>query len=138
MLIRNVKKKDLQDCAKLLHILEFKFSTGWYPDLEYVKIYFKSGLFFVAEEDSKVIGCIFGEKMRGHVGMMWYFTVHKKYRNKGIGRKMLSYFESQCKKQNIEWLVLYSPAKSKKALNFYKRKGYHKRKAYVEFVKQLK
>lgn len=137
MQIRNAELKDLSKCVELLHLPEFVFSDGDYPDLEYLKIYFGAGLFFVAEENSEIIGCIFGEKMRGKIAMLWYFVVDKDQRSKGVGQKMISHFENECKKQNVEWITLYSPATSLKSLKFYEKMGYNKGKAHVEFDKQL-
>jgi ribosomal protein S18 acetylase RimI-like enzyme len=138
MNIRKVETKDLDKCIELLHLPEFMFPNGQFPDLDYLKIYFDSGLFFVAEKDSKVLGCIFGEKMLGGIAMLWYFAVDPDFRGLGIGKEMIYYFEKECKKQNIEWIVLYSPTKSPKSLKFYEKMGYNKGNSYVEFNKELK
>lgn len=137
MKIREVELKDLDKCVELLHLPEFIFPEGEYPDLEYLKIYFDSGLFFVVEENSEIIGCIFGEKIRGKIAILWYFVVDSNFRGQGIGQKMMSHFENECKKQNVEWILLYSPATNPKSLNFYEKMGYNKGKSYFEFNKQL-
>ena len=69
--------------------------------------------------------------------MIWYFVVDKNFRGKGIGQKMISHFERECKKQNIEWIILYSPRESTKSLNFYEKTGYNKGKSFFEFNKKL-
>ena len=138
MNIRTVELKDLNKCVELLDLPELTFPSGKAPHLKYVKAYVDSGLFFVAEENSEVIGCIFGETLKDHGSMLWYFVVDIKFRSKGIGQKMLSYYEAECKKQNISWVVLYAPTISKKSLEFYEKMGYDKGKSFTEFSKKLK
>ena len=137
MQIRKAKLKDLPQCVKLLHLPEFVFTNKECLDLEDLEVYLDSGLFFVAEENSKIIGCIFGEKMKGEIAMLWYFTIDKKRRGQGIGQKMISHFENECRKQEIEWILLYSPKENPRSSKFYRKMNYDKGKPYIEFNKEL-
>lgn len=137
MIIRDVERKDLPFCVELLNIPEFVFPDGSYPDLQYLEVYLDSGLFFVAEDNSKIIGCMFGEKLRGKIAMLWYFVVDPLHRGKGIGQRMIKYFENACKEKQVKWIVLYSPTSNPKSLRFYEKMGYDKGQSYVEYSKEL-
>jgi len=137
MLIRPAEKIDLKECERLLRIEEFKWPEGNYPYKNYLKQYLDKDYFLVAEENGKIVGCLFGEPLKGKLAILWYFAVDKKFRNKGIGTKLLSRFEANCKKDGDRWIILYTYSLSKKSLKFYKKRRYHLGNKFVEIEKGI-
>ena len=77
-------------------------------------------LFIGAYDKDKLIGIIFGyiKKSKILIGEM---AVSEKYRNKGIGSKLINFFEKQVKKLNKKEIVLGSWESAEK---FYLKQGY--------------
>ncbi len=137
VIIRDAEKEDLKACVDLLRVPELMFAEKTYPDEEYLKNYLETGLFLVAEEEKKVVGCVFGETLKGKIAMVWFFVVSDKLRGRGIGNDLLSHFEERCKDRGVEWILLYSPTNSPKSLAFYEKKGFNKGNSFFEFTKRL-
>jgi len=137
MIIRSANKRDLEDCEKLLRIEEFKWPEGNYPYKKYLERYIDKKYFLVAEEKRKVIGCIFGERLKGNLAILWYFAVDKNYRARGIGTKLLREFEKNCKRDGERWIILYTYFLSKKSLEFYKKRKYHLGNKFIEIEKGI-
>jgi len=139
IVMRKAKESDLINCEKLIHLPEFIFADGEYPDIEYLSFFLDKnrGLFFVMEKDSQIVAFILGEKLLGKSSIVWYTSVDERFRGQGLGSQMLNYFEGECKKQGIEWIVLHSPEKSPKSLDFYRKMNYNEGSSYLEFNKNL-
>lgn len=136
MVIRPSEKKDLLVCEKLLHLPDFRFADGKYPDVEFLEKYLDDDYFLVVEIDEKIIGCIFGEPIKANGVFIWYFVVEEKHRNKGIGTKLFSEFEKRSRKNGIKWFNLYANS-NKKTINFYSKNGLYIGKPYIECKKIL-
>src|SRR3989338_5856600 len=137
MLIRQATKKDLKQCERLGKIPEFELPSGGYMKAQWLESYLDPDFFMIAEEKDRVIGYFLGEKLIGGVGLLWYIMVHKDFRGKGFGTKLLNEFERRVKKRGIDWIVLYGPALNKKTIRFYEKHGYNKGKTFYEFNKVL-
>ncbi len=138
MRIRNAKRRDLSQCAKLLQIPDFEFPEGGYPDEAYLQQYLGKDFFLVAEEDEEhIIGCIVGEKLRGYIALIWFLVVAEEKRGEGIGSKLLLEFEERCKRRGISWTTLYASTSSKIPLSFYEMAGYHRGSPLIEMTKHL-
>lgn len=91
----------------------------------------------LAEENYQMIGAYIDEKLVGIAGY-WVLTrfysgkyvqvgnmvVDDKYRNKGIGKALLSFIENEGKKQGCEHFILDSRLDNTKSHDFYKREGF--------------
>jgi ribosomal protein S18 acetylase RimI-like enzyme len=137
MLIRPATKEDIMQCVKILHEPYFQFPEGGYPNKQFVSNYLDKDFFLVAVEGKKVIGLIFGEKIKGKMIFLWYFAVQKNQRSKGIGKQLISAFEANCKKKKIGWIILMSVANDK-TLNFYRKNKFNEGKMHVEFNKKIR
>jgi N-acetylglutamate synthase-like GNAT family acetyltransferase len=136
MKIRPANKKDLKAVEKLYKIPEFKLPTGEYMKKEYLVPYLNKKQFLVAEEDKKIVGAITGIRVKGKGSMIYFIAIHKKMRGKGIGTELLKQYEKNCKKQGVEWIMLYaSPTKA--TLGFYKKHKYHIGNKCIEAGKVL-
>lgn len=88
------------------------------------KIRFGDGLFFVALDDQDVVGTVMAG-YDGHRGWIYSLAVSLKYRNRGVGSKLLSHAEKKlheigCMKINLQILSENEEVKA-----FYISNGYH-------------
>lgn len=135
MIIRAAEKKDFKAISKMGKLKEFQNLEYFEP--WYLKNFLDDNFFLVAEEDKKIRGFLMAEPLKSRGIMLWFMVVDKTLRSKGIGSKLIKKFETNCKKNKINWVLLHSPAKSKKAQKFYKNTGYEKALEVVEYVKLL-
>ena len=85
----------------------------------------------VAEHNKKVVGFIsFSWRLNiyseGLIGRIEELIIDKKYRNKGIGGKMVKDVIAICKKKKINYLYLTSAFRRKEAHKFYENLGFEK------------
>lgn len=113
-------KKDLNEA--------FEFQDDYVGGLdkeEFNQLYKKHPKLFVACYDNdKLIGIVFGEKIRGKdFVILKAIAVKDKYWGKGIGSKLMKNFENQVKKANFNKISVGS-AEDEKTENFYLKNGY--------------
>ncbi|MCF7910373.1 GNAT family N-acetyltransferase [Candidatus Pacearchaeota archaeon] len=85
----------------------------------------KSFLVLVAEINKKIIGvciCNFGRISKTDADLVDIYVL-KKFRNRGIGNKLMKELYKELKKKGIKNLGLYSE-NNNKTLNFYKKQGF--------------
>ena len=137
MKFRKFKKGDIRQIAKIKNSVFSRFNISeyfekraidWYlnftnpkkSDQELLKAFHVSSksIFYVAEENNKIIGYIKGGKNR--IGNLFVVgKVHKK----GVGKKLVELFEREAKKQNSKEIKISS---SIYAASFYQKMGYKK------------
>ena len=100
------------------------------PELMTVFTYFKekNGKFWVYETNSKVIGCM------GYLPMnQKYIEIHKlyidkKYRNKGLAKKLILKVENIAVKNDFKYISLWTDTRFKEAHEMYRKLNYKKSK----------
>lgn len=141
--VRRANLKDLRDILKLNFDLfkkeyrEFDKSL----DLKWTygkkgKKYFRNritkrnGFVEVAENNGKIIGYICGGvnkrfpyRIEAKYAELENIFIEKKFRNKGLGGKMIKDFLKWCKKNKIDYVSVIASAKNKSAINFYRKQG---------------
>ena len=137
MKIRACEESDIKQCEDLCNIPELLYPSGGHFSVGHLNQLLDDKYFLVAEEDKKIIGLIFGEKLKAGGSIVWAITVSREHRNKKIGSKLLKEFESNAKKDKCRWVVLYSTTKSKKAVEFYKKRNYDIGQKFIECAKNL-
>jgi len=135
MNIRSCKTSDLKKCEDLCNSPELFYPNGGHFTAGHLKNFLSKKYFLVAEEDNKVIGLIFGEKLKAGGSIVWIVVVDKKYRGKKIGSKLLKEFEKNAKQDGCTWIVLYAATKNKNTVEFYKKHKYDIGKKYIECAK---
>ena len=70
----------------------------------YLELLDLTDLFFTYEIDGECVGFILGEKLLCKGTMIWSLGVIKEYQNKGVGVKLLKYYEEKCKELGITWI----------------------------------
>ncbi len=133
MRIKKAEPKDIYECVRLGDIKEFEMSGGSIPDEEYFRDSLRKGLFFVAEENSKILGFMVGFKLTSKLVYLDLLTVNKNFRRRGIGQKLIGRFKDELKKQKVEEYFLVVPLFNEKTLSFYKKLGLNEGEEYKLF-----
>ena len=148
MKIRKAEIKDITEIQKLNSLLlkkekeEYYYKTldiGW-PETKsgknYLLKFINSNKYFmiVAENNKKIIGYLYGKiiKNKPKVADLESFFIIDKYRNKGIGQKLYSKFETECLEEKVKILRLEVSTLNKKGINFYKKQKYIERTKKME------
>ena len=121
IIIRSAINEDLKVCEKLLDSPEFTIADGEKWKVELLKEYIDDNYFLVAELDNKVIGCIIGEKLKMKGSVIWLFVVEDKYRDHGIGSKLIEQFEIRAKAKGAKWILVYASLYDEGTVKFYKK-----------------
>lgn len=133
--IRSYKNSDLEECSKIIIETFKKFNnkegtkkvvndyiSKYNPKKENInnikKNFSQSPIFIVAEINNKIIGFIRGTKNRIH-----NFYIKGDYHRKGIGRILISQFESTARRKHSKIIKVKS---SLYASTIYERLGYKK------------
>ena len=143
MKIRKATKKDLESLVEL-NISLAKYERKICKHLvdpekvrkEYAKEYEnrfkqKKSIFFVAEENEKIVGYILGEVQRPyhpHIfknrGYIVDAFVLKKYRGKGIGEKLTERLIEWFKSKGIKWIKVSAYTNNEIRIKFWKKMGF--------------
>jgi predicted N-acetyltransferase YhbS len=137
MKFRKFKEKDIKQIAKVKNSAFSDFNKSEYFEKDAISRYLnytdpkksnrellgafninKDSIFYVAEENDKVLGYIKGKKDR--IGNL--FVLGKAHK-KGIGRRLVNLLETEAKKQHSKKIKICS---SIYAVPFYQRMGYKK------------
>jgi N-acetylglutamate synthase-like GNAT family acetyltransferase len=140
MRIRKFRKGDEKKIKKLIGgiLLEiFKKEPKGLEDLDNIKKNYK--IFWVVEDKGKIIAT--AGINRDNIAKRLY--IYKKYRKKGLGKKLYYLQESYLKKKGIRKIKLSTTPQMKDAIKFYEKKGFKKikidkKKNQIFFEKILK
>lgn len=143
MKIRKAKKEDLKKVAEIFKAEYSKppYNGKWNKknSLKAINEHFKKYKIYVIELSEKIIAFTvieiitsFGEK----TCFINEIVVSSEFQRKGLGKKIMIFIESYCKKNNIKKVKLSTNRKAH-AFDFYKKLGY-KETASVSMVKKLK
>tara|TARA_B100001029_G_scaffold174826_1_gene175401 strand:- start:699 stop:1172 length:474 start_codon:yes stop_codon:yes gene_type:complete len=100
------------------------------PELNYVYSYFKknNGKFWVYERDKKIIGCMGIAPGREKSIEIHRLYIDKKYRRKGLAKKLLSKAENHALHSKIKKITLWTDTRFKESHKTYKSLNYKKLK----------
>ena len=81
---------------------------------------------FVVELNGEIVGTIMAgnDGRRGHI---YHLMVKSEYRNKGIGKKLLTKVEKALKKEGIRKIFLVAFKENKEGNKFWEKNGYERR-----------
>ena len=125
IIFREAKKED----ADLLRKIEAGdgYSYPYKKTKEDYERYMSEGdTFLIAEVDGKPAGyiSIVDCKYFGQVCRLHFLAVLVEYQNKGVGSKLIDYFEEQAKKRQYSRIIINVYADNVRAIRFYEKKGY--------------
>ena len=121
-MIRKTELKDLPLIKVLMESEEGFWHNVWTKDTLSQSFRASNGLAIVYEEESNIIGFVFGYNLgfRGYISALF---VKKEHRNKGIARLLLKHIEGRLRKENCELIIAdINP----KAEVFYDKLGWKK------------
>ena len=140
-----IRKATIRDFEKLKGIKleskkdEMKYSDSLKPLKKTIDIYFeyfkaelkkKNSSVFIAE-DKKPVGIIIATYFKplriskfARKGYVSNLFIQKKYRNKGLGKKLLTASLKWLKQNKVKYISLEIHLKNKKALEFYRNLGF--------------
>lgn len=137
MKIRPAIHSDMKRVEELFSLPELATPNGDYLSAELLFDYLDEKFFLVAEDSDKIVGALFGERLKNKGIMLWLFAVDSNLQGKGIGNSLLNEFENNMRSEDIEWIMGYAPDKNVQTLKFYKDRGFNMGKTYIEFLKFL-
>jgi len=148
MKIRKAEINDIEKIQKLNFLLLEKEKTEYgyktlnviWPKTEIGKKYIlklinsNNGIVIVAENNKKIIGYLFGKvvKNKPKIAELESFFIIDKYRDKGVGSKLYSEFETWCIKNKIKIIRLEVSTLNKRGIGFYKKQKYIERTKKME------
>jgi len=100
------------------------------PELNYVYTHFKknSGKFWVYEKNKRIIGCMGIAPGREKSLEIHRLYIDKKFRRKGLAKKLLSMAENYALNLKIKKITLWTDTRFKESHKTYKRLNYKKLK----------
>jgi len=135
--IRKAKLADAKKCVALTKTPEFIFPGDDKFVGKYLGDFIKKGIFYVAEDESGIVGFISAQITLGKE--MWIDMIAVKHdkRGGGIGTKLIGLVLKLAKKKGMKMIFLDAPAFNKKTLRFYKKIGLKKEKKFIWFTKEF-
>ena len=114
----NIKKMDLKDFYEISNILISDFDDFWTCDTLKHELNCENSYFFVAIVNKKIAGFAGFKKILDEADIM-NIVVHKDFRNKGIGSKLLEVLLSNAKDLSISSITLEVNCKNIPAISLY-------------------
>ena len=137
MIIRKARMSDCKECHEMSNMPELLSPNGKAPNIGWFEAHVRNNqIMFLAEENKKIIGYVAGEELIEHGMILHLIAVMPEYRNKGIGKRLVTAFENECKKRKVRWIMLYA-YDTKNTVQFFKKNNYEKGSRTIEFVKYL-
>lgn len=137
IIIRNAEEKDINQCAEMSNIEEFRLPDGAAPDEECLKGSLNQ-IFLVAEENGIILGYIIGYKRTPEEAYLDLLTTNKQHRGKGVGTKLIQEFRKELKTQGVKSYFLFAPTNNIKTIEFYKKNGLiTNKKRYAAFCETI-
>ncbi len=136
MKLRQARNKDGKQIISLIRKC-YRDYSGCYldvkndsPELNYVYTHFKKnkGKFWVYEKDKKIIGCMGVTPGREKNIEIHKLYIEKKYRRKGLAKKLLSMAENYALNLKIRKITLWTDTRFKESHKTYKRLNFKKLK----------
>lgn len=91
-------------------------------DIE-LKLQVDPDLFLVAENDGELLATVMGG-YEGHRGWIYYLAVHRDYRRRGIGRRMIAEVERRLKQRGCPKINLMVRKSNSSVIDFYTSLGF--------------
>jgi len=128
MRFRKAKKSDIkriQELASLGLELSAERINELYSE-EKLVVLLKKKLSFVLVEKKEIMGFIGGSPDKENNIVVWVdlLVIEPKFQRKGVGTKIMNFFENELKERGFGQIVLFTETLNTEALQFYKKIGY--------------
>ena len=134
-----IKKAALEDKNAIFKLnKKFNGEGNTLQNIEESLKYNKNEIILIAYEDDKAVGFVCGQISKSicyleKQGIITGLFVKKKYRRKGIAKKLLMSIERVFANNNICAVTLETSKKNEKAQSLYKKSGYKRNKHYFYY-----
>lgn len=147
MKIRKATKKDIEEISKLLyeyteyeHKLDKNVKAESLSKIKKEELeHFKLGtIYFIIEEESRVIGCInisIDKRGKGKIGVIHNLIITENERGKGYGDKLVKYTLNYLKKHGCSRARTFVYLNNKKSKDFWTKRGFDLELGYSGSVK---
>uniref|UniRef100_A0A8D0BKB2 Probable N-acetyltransferase 14 n=1 Tax=Salvator merianae TaxID=96440 RepID=A0A8D0BKB2_SALMN len=113
----------------VLTVVALKLLLWRSPDLRHLYAYYsasKRGLWVAVYDEDDVCGCVALEPCYGepHAAELKRLAVNRWYRRSGVGRRLLSFLETQARAQGFKTLVARVSVVTKAAIGLFESAGY--------------
>jgi ribosomal protein S18 acetylase RimI-like enzyme len=88
------------------------------------------GVFLIAKENNKVVGCVGIRKLENNICEMKRLFVNDRYRGNGIGKKLVEMITKEAKLKHYEKMRLDTLNTMEDALNIYRKNGFYEIEPY--------
>ena len=141
----NIRKAILKDIPEILNLLNSDANLIGNDEIKYNKNHIKEYLsnsihiLFVYEIKGRIAGVVLIEflKTAGYI-YLDDIIVDARYRDRGIGRRLLNYIEEFAKKQDCELIFMFVEENNNSMRNFIIKNKYEKGKKFIFFSKKLR
>ena len=136
-----LRKAKLEDCNEVYELCRVKGlvnPSGEPPKRWWIEAFVREKqIFFVAEENGRVIGFALGERTTGDIAIFHMLAINEAYRGKGIGQRLMDLFEEEAKKRKLKVILTYGYANNKVVDHILKKRNYEKGSKYYEYLKWI-
>lgn len=130
-----LRKFRLSDLKTILRIERSSFSIDAYSKKRFKSLWkYHPNDFILAKIKDKIVGYIIAYPKKDFIDFN-SVAVDKKYRNLGIGKKLVNFMLKKFKKLGLKWASLEVRTKNKVAISFYKNLGFKIKKIIKDFYK---
>lgn len=145
LIIEKLALKDLQE-ALLIYDMNHNLKSNYQKALtNYKKMYNNPNYHnIVAKLDGKIVGSTtiiinydIVEELKPFL-TVWNFGVHKNYKRKNIGTKMMDYIYDFAKQNDCSFIALLAEKTNVPAQKFYENVGFNKEVGYVKIINMEK
>jgi len=127
--IKNCKKEDIRQCAKIARTPELMLPGKIYPDEKYFrKVLASDSLFLIAKDGKKVLGFLIAHNIIGMSSFLDTLAVSREIRGKGIGKMLMAEYERLVKIKRIHYIFLFALNTNENTLRFYEKNDFESSK----------
>ncbi|PYS71039.1 MAG: hypothetical protein DMF69_11725 [Acidobacteria bacterium] len=126
----NLRRAELSDVPEITSLINaaFKIAEEFFVDgnrisIEGVLEHFESGEFLLAEEEGKLVGCVYLEQ-RGDHTYLGLLSADPTIQRAGLGSRILTGAEEYCRKRGAKFMDISVVSLREELLPFYAKRGY--------------
>lgn len=136
-IIRPANMPDLIICHRIMEECPELHTQGHAPNMWWLSSFIvERKTVLVAEENGKVIGCLFAERISGGVFLVHLWAVDRNNRGRGIGEALLDRAEQIAKENGYVGVMTYAYSEGKAPVCILEKRGYIGDNLYREYWKR--
>lgn len=124
--MRKAESKDAETIAAVINAafsVERFFIDGDRTNPDHIRSLLQSGVFLLAEESGRLIGCVYVE-LRGAQGYFGLLAIDPEQQKTGLGKRLVAAAEDYCRAEGCREMELQIVNVREELPGFYQRLGY--------------